>query len=205
MQPFTLSVIADHCGESKSGVNRWAKRSLRLPHSLRLFIITIGKCGERLPPPLYYMMQKADSIKPGLLELILLVDELSQNSQHSEDKEIYVMYLAHAAIILAKIEKGRDCMDDVGNAEKVFAQKKLKDSHAYATVYKSWSELAEMITQPSLEGLGMNERLLTLGLLSQFDDAVESRDVVMMRSILEKCKYTDADIDGILESELGGG
>ena len=150
------------------------------------------------------MMQKTDSIKSALLDLILLVDESSRSSQYSEDKDIYVMYLAHVALILAKIEKGRDCMDDVGNAEKVFAQKKLKDAHAYATVYKSWSELAEMITQPSLEGLGMNERLLTLGLLAQFDDAVERRDVGMMRSILEKCKYEEADIDDILESELGG-
>ena len=139
------------------------------------------------------------------MDLILLIDESSRNSLYYEDKQVYVMYLAQAGLILAKIEKGMDCMDDVGNAEKVFAQKRLKDTHAYDSVYKIWSELAEIITQPSLEGLGMNERLLTLGLLSQYDDAVEKRDVGMMRSILEKCKYTEADIDGIMESELGSG
>ena len=151
------------------------------------------------------MMQKADSIKSALLDLILFVDESSRNSQYPEDKGIYVIYLAHTAIILAKIEKGRDCMDDVRNAEKFFAQKKLKDTHSYATLYKSWSEIAEMITQPSLEGLGMNDRLLTLGLLPQFEEAVERRDVEMIRSILEKCKYGEADIDDILERELGRG
>ncbi|MGA1790816.1 MAG: hypothetical protein ACMUIM_04975 [bacterium] len=150
-------------------------------------------------------MQNVDYIKSGLLDLIMLIDESSRNSLYYEDKEVYVMYLAHAGLILAKIEKGMDCMADVTNAEKVFAHKKLKDTNAYAAVYKSWSEIAEMITQPSLDGLGMNERLLTLGLLSQYDDAVERRDVGMIRSLLEKCKYADADIDNILESELGWG
>ena len=151
------------------------------------------------------IMQNADYIKSGLLDLILLVDESSRNSLYYEDKQVYVMYLAHAGLILAKIEKGMDCKGDVGNAEKVFANKKLKDTNIYAAVYKSWSEIAETITQPSLDGLGMNERLLTLGLLSEYDDALEKRDVGMMRSILEKCKYEEADIDGILERELGRG
>ena len=151
------------------------------------------------------MMQNVDAIKSALLDLILFIDESSRNSQYSEDRGIYVIYLAHAALIFAKIEKGRDCIDDVYNAEKFFTQKKLKDADSYATVYKSWREIMEMITQPSLEGLGMNDRLLTLGLLPQFEEAVERRDVEMIRSILEKCKYGEADIDDILERELGRG
>ena len=115
------------------------------------------------------------------------------------------MYLAHAALILAKTEKGENCQEDIINAESLFDQSRPNDTAAYDALNKIWSALTMSLTQPSLEGMPVNERLFTLGLFDKFDDAVSRRDFRVLREILEKCMYEESEIKEIIEKEMGTG
>lgn len=48
-------------------------------------------------------------------------------------------------------------------------------------------------------GMTVNERLYVSGLLDEFDEAVEKRDVARVRCVLEKVELTDESIEPILE------
>jgi len=150
-------------------------------------------------------MEKIDSIKSAMADLILLVDELSHGSNNASDRKIYGMYLTHAALILAKAEKGKNFDDDFSNAEKLFEQSRPKDATAYAALNTIWSALITLLTKPSFEGMPVNERLFTLGLFDKFDDAVSRKDFRVLREILEKCMYEESEIKEIIEREMGAG
>lgn len=150
-------------------------------------------------------MEKTDSLKSALADLILLVDELSHGSNDAQDRKIYGMYLTHAAIILAKAEKGKNYDDDISNGERLFDQSRPKDATAYAALNKIWSGITTLLTQPALEGMPVNERLFALGLFDKFDDAVSRRDFRVLREILEKCMYEESEIKEIIEREMGTG
>jgi len=150
-------------------------------------------------------MEKTDSIKSAVADFILLIYEFSNRSSIAADRKIYGMYLTQAALILANAEKGKTCVDDILIAEKLFDQSRPKDATAYAALSKIWSGMTTMLTQTSLEGMSVNERLFTLGLFDKFDDAVSRKDFRVLREILEKCKYEESEIKEIIEREMGTG
>ncbi|MGA1795872.1 MAG: hypothetical protein ACMUIL_08420 [bacterium] len=150
-------------------------------------------------------MEKTDSIKSFVADFILLADKLSGETKDAEDRKIYRMYLTHAALILAKVEKGKSCEEDIINAEPLFDRSRPKDATAYDALHQIWSALTTLLTKPSFEGMSVNERLFAFGLFDQFDDAVSRRDFRMLRQILEKCMYEESEIKEIIEKEMGTG
>ncbi len=143
-----------------------------------------------------------DGIKTALSRYILLLNELAAESHYAGDRPIYRMYLAQAAVTLAKVETGQPLDDEIENAEHLFGNTWLNDGEAYRRLHEEWGIFKGLLGQ-SMQGMTVNERLFTLGLLGSFDDATRRQDSEDLKSILRKCLLDEAVIQSIVEERLG--
>ena len=111
------------------------------------------------------------------------------------------MYLAQVSVILAKVTQDRGVGDDIDTMERLFGNTWLKDGDAYAIAYSTWDEFKGLLTQ-SIRGMTVNERLSTLGLLDEFDKAVERRSEDRLKVVLSKCFLTQDNIQTIIDQQL---
>ena len=85
--------------------------------------------------------------------------------------------------------------------EHLFGNTWLKDGKAYAQAYSTWDEFKSLLTK-SIHGMTVNERLSTLGLLEEFDKAVEHKNEDRLRVVLSKCFLDEDNIQTIIDQQL---
>jgi hypothetical protein len=137
----------------------------------------------------------------ALSRFILEVKRLQDETHYAEDRRIYEMYLAQAAIILAKVADNRGVGDEISTMERLFGNTWIKDATAYTNAYSAWDDFKGLLTQ-SIHGMTVNERLFTLGLLDEFDKAVEKRSEDRLKAVLSKCFLTQENIQAIIDKQL---
>ncbi len=137
----------------------------------------------------------------ALSRFILEIKRLQDETHYAEDRPIYGMYLAQAAIILAKVAENRGVGDDVSTMERLFGNTWIKDSAAYNNAYSAWDDFKGLLTQ-SIHGMTVNERLFSLGLLDEYDKAVEKRSEDHLKAVLSKCFLTQENIRAIIDKAL---
>lgn len=133
----------------------------------------------------------------ALADFIAEVDRLNTETHQAEDRQIYGMYLARVAIVLAKVIRDEPIGDDVASMERLFGNTWLKDGQAYRAAYTAWDRFKGLVIQ-SLQGMTVNERLFSLGLLEHFDDAVARGDKAQLRAILFKCFLEQDNTEAII-------
>lgn len=139
-----------------------------------------------------------DSLLSALSRFIIEAKRLLEETHRAEDRHVYELYLLHAGVILAKITQDRTIGDDVATMERLFGNTWLQDEKAYHQAYSAWDEFKGLLTE-SIRGMTVNERLSTLGLLTQFDKAVECRSEDGLRIVLSKCFLNEGNIQKIIE------
>lgn len=137
----------------------------------------------------------------ALSRFITEVQCLQNESHNAGDRRIYDMYLAQAGIILAKVTQDRGVGDDIDTMERTFGNTWLEDGEAYAKAYSTWDEFKGLLTQ-SIHGMTVNERLSTLGLMDEFDKAVERKSEDRLKVVLSKCFLTQENIRAIIDRQL---
>lgn len=137
----------------------------------------------------------------ALSRFILEVKRQQDEAHYAEDRRIYEMYLAQAAIILAKVAEQQGIGDDISTMERLFGNTWIKDSSAYTKAYAAWDDFKGLISQ-SIHGMTVNERLFTLGLLGEFDKAVEKQSEDRLKTVLSKCFLTQENIRAIIDQQL---
>ena len=142
-----------------------------------------------------------DSQTIALSRFILEVQRLLIETHEANDRHIYDMYLAQAGVILAKVIQSQGIGTDIDSMERLFGNTWLKDDKAYARAYSAWDEFKALLTQ-SIHGMTVNERLFTLGLIDEFDKAIESKSKESMQNVLSKCFLTPDNIQAIITQVL---
>jgi len=137
----------------------------------------------------------------ALADFISEVGRLNAATRQAEDRQIYGMYLARVAIILAKVIRDEPIGDDISSMEKLFGNTWLKDEQSYREAYSTWDRFKGLIIQ-SLQGMTVNERLYNLGLFDQFDDAVARGDKAQLMAILFKCFLAQNNVEAIINQYL---
>jgi hypothetical protein len=149
-------------------------------------------------------MMNKDAITTVLARFISEMELQASSTHEAEDRPLYEKFLAKAAIILAKVHRDEAIRDDVSIMEKLFGNTWFKDEKAYTQIYTEWDIFKELLTQ-SIHGMTVNERLFNLGLLEEFDDAVNKRDELRLRAILFKCFLDENNIKAIIRQQLKKG
>jgi hypothetical protein len=142
-----------------------------------------------------------DSLLTALSRFIILTKHLLNETHQAEDRRIYEMYLAYSGVILAKIVQGQGIGDDIDSMEHLFGNTWLKDKKSYSQAYSSWDEFKQLLTQ-SIHGMTVNERLFNLGLMDEFDKAVEKDSESLLRVVLSKCFLSEDNILAIIKQQL---
>lgn len=142
-----------------------------------------------------------DSLITAISRFIMEAKRLQDETHEAEDRHIYEMYLAQAGVILAKVTQDRGIGNDIDIMDHLFGNTWLKDGNEYAKAYSTWDEFKGLLTQ-SIHGMTVNERLSTLGLLDEFDKAVERRSEDRLKVVLSKCFLTQDTIREIIDRKL---
>lgn len=129
------------------------------------------------------------------------VQRLLEETWESGDKAIFKKYLHKANAILCKVERGDPFDEDVSAMDLLFGRTWLTDTESYRNAYSEWDTFKGLLVQ-SIHGMTVNERLLVLGLLDEFDTAATSGDVHHLRRILEKCFVDEQTIEAIIKNEV---
>ena len=129
------------------------------------------------------------------------VKSLRDETHETEDRRIYEMYLSQAGVILAKVQQDQGIGNDINRMEHIFGNTWLTDGMAHTKAYSTWDKFKELLLQ-SIHGMTVNERLFALGLLDEFDKAIERRSEDRMRAVLSKCFLTQDNIQTIIDQQL---
>lgn len=143
-----------------------------------------------------------DALISALSRFVLEANRLLAETHHPGDRQIYEMYLARAGVILARIAHDLGIGNEINQMERLFGNTWLNDGEAYAKAYSTWDEFKRMLTQ-SIHGMTVNERLWTLGLMEEFERAVERRSEDRLKVVLSKCFLTQGNIRAIIDGQLG--
>ena len=147
------------------------------------------------------MIMKNDEKTAALSNLVLLIRKKHDNPEYAEDRSVYDSYMAYAAIILAKAVQEAPLQEDIDSMERVFGRTWLKSEESYREIYQAWDKFKKLLTQ-SIQGMTVNERLFTLGLLEEYDNAAMSKDKNSLCRILRKCLLSEENIQAIINREF---
>lgn len=149
------------------------------------------------------MMNKED-LTTALARFISEMEQQAGSTHEAEDRPLYDKFLANAAIILAKVEQDTPIGDDVATMERLFGHTWFKDEEAHTKIYTEWDTFKGLLRQ-SIHGMTVNERLFSLGLLEEFDEAVAKHDEPHLRGVLFKCFLGEDNIEAIIKQQLKKG
>ncbi len=146
-------------------------------------------------------MTNKDTLKLALARFISEIDQRAGCTSQAEDRPLYDKFLAGAAIIMAKVEQDEPIGSDICSMERLFGHTWFRDEEAYARIYTEW-DCFKGLLRMSFKGMTVNERLVALGLLEEFDKAVALRDEPYLRGVLFKCLLDDAAVEAIIKQQL---
>ena len=151
---------------------------------------------DELNDPMKYTLHK--SLLEALSEYILVVQKLYEDCRDAEDRHIYRDYLSNASVIIALIISNKAFDKEIELAEHYFGNTWLKDTISYNKQYSVWCTFTGLLRK-SLQSMTVNERIFTLGLDREYDNAKMSKNTEQIKLLLRKCLLTESDIETILQ------
>ncbi len=145
-----------------------------------------------------------DALTTALARFISEMERQAGSTHEAEDRPLYDKFLAKAAVIIANVEQDQPIGDDVATTERLFGHTWFKDKDAYTRIYTEWDTFKGLLRQ-SIHGMTVNERLSSLGLLEEFDEAVAKHDEPRLRAVLFKCFLSDDNVEAIIRQHLKKG
>jgi len=142
-----------------------------------------------------------DSLISALSHFIIEAKRLMDETHQAQDRQIYGLYLAHVGVILAKIAQDEGIGDAIDTMERLFSNTWLRDEKAYHQLYSAWDDFKRLLAE-FIHGMTVNERLYTLGLLDEFDKAVQHGSEDRMRIVLSKCFLSENNIRRIIDHQF---
>jgi hypothetical protein len=142
-----------------------------------------------------------DALTTALARFISEMEQQAGSAHEAEDRPLYDKFLAKTAIIVAKVEQEKPIGDDLATMERLFGHTWFKDEDAYTRIYTKWDTFKGLLTQ-SIHGMTINERLFSLGLLDEFDEAVAKHDEPRLRGVLFKCFLTNDNVEAIIRQQM---
>jgi|GEM_PF-2787009 len=149
-------------------------------------------------------MMNKDALTTALARFISEMERKVGSTHEAEDRPLYDKFMAKAAIIMAKVEQDQPIGEDVATIERLFGHTWFKDEKAYTRIYEEWDTFKRLLTQ-SIHGMTVNERISSLGLLDEFDEAVAEHDEPHLRAVLSKCFLGDDNVEAIIKQQLTKG
>jgi hypothetical protein len=141
-------------------------------------------------------------------ELALMIDAFSmglKKCNRPEDRKLVSDYLAALAPLLARAVLGENIIKDLKGIERLFGQTWLIDQEPFEMVFKHWRTFKDEYEVFALSGMTVNERLSILDLLSEYDQAIKSRDKERVRKILQSIRLDEETIIQIIKKEIKSG
>ena len=138
------------------------------------------------------------ALTTAISRFILELERLAKATHKAEDRLLYETFLARASVIIAKVVQDQPIGDDIVSMDRMYGNTWFRDDDAFKKAYSEWDTFKGLLTQ-SIYGMTVNERLFTLDLVDEFDDAVARGDESRARGILLKCFLDVHDIDAIIE------
>jgi hypothetical protein len=142
-----------------------------------------------------------EALRTALANFIVELDRQARNTHDAEDRPLYETFLSRAAVVIAKVEQGKNIGDDVSDIERLFGHTWFKDGNAYKKIYSERDSFKAMVAQ-SIYGMTVNEHLYELGLFDEFDNAIASGDEPRLRAVLSKCFLSNENIEVIIARQL---
>lgn len=139
----------------------------------------------------------------ALAETIALFEAGLARCARAEDRSLVADYLSALAPILAAATLGENVLARLDNIERLFGHTWLIDDAPFRPALEKWREFRSEYEHGVFSGMTVNERLWALGLMEEYDRAIQAGDRARLRSILERVKVDAASIDRILDSSLG--
>ena len=139
----------------------------------------------------------------ALAETVTLFEAGLARCTRAEDRSLVSDYLSALAPILAAAVRGEDVLARLDSVERLFGNTWLIDDAPFLPALEKWRQFRSEYEQWVFSGMTVNERLCALGLMDEYDRAIQSRDRARLRRILERVKVDAASIDRILKSSLG--
>ena len=118
-----------------------------------------------------------------------------------EDRVLVRKYMAVLAAVLAKATLGQDVIEDLTSIERLFGNSWIVDDRPFQNAFNLWRQFKDEYERFALGAMTVNERLLAMGLLQEFDAATTSGDAEKMRQILMRIYVDSESIDKIIENE----
>jgi hypothetical protein len=88
--------------------------------------------------------------------------------------------------------------------ERLFGNTWFRDEVAYKRTYTEWDIFKVLVAQ-SIHGMTVNERLFSLGLFEEFNEAVARQDESRLRGVLLKCFVNEYDVEIIVRQKIKKG
>lgn len=138
-----------------------------------------------------------DALRTAMACFILAIERQRQSTREANDRPLYQTFLAHTAVLAAKVEHNLPLHNDVKELDRLFGHTWFKDVDAYTCIYAEWDIFKDLLDR-SIHGMTVNERLFNLGLVEEFDHAVTRRDEPRVRAILFKCCIDEDSTEAII-------
>jgi len=86
-----------------------------------------------------------EALIKALSEFILIVNDVNENTNVAEDRPIYQIFLATAAIISALIINGKPLTKEIDLMEHNIGQTWIKDQNSYNKITISWRLFTDLL------------------------------------------------------------
>ena len=134
----------------------------------------------------------------ALAESILEFQSGLAHTNRAEDRSTAATYLAALAPLLARATLGDDILRDIPTVERLFGTTWIIDDHPFENAFTKWREFVSTYSQHALGGMTVNERLVAMNLLDDFDAASKRHDTATIRDILRRLYLDESSIEAIL-------
>ena len=112
----------------------------------------------------------------------------------SKDQAKVEKYLVALGSMLAKCTLGQSAIDDLKIIEKLFDTTTIDDPAPFQKGFDLWSRFKTEYERFELGGMTVNERLVIMDLMDDYEVAVKSKDETTVRSILNRVYVDDESI-----------
>jgi hypothetical protein len=140
-----------------------------------------------------------------LAETIQKFEQGIKGSNRPEDRKTASDYLASLAPLLARAVLGEDILKDLGSIERLFGHTWIIDQKPFEDAFSSWASFKREYEQWALSGMTVNERLTSLGLMKEFEDACNSNDKERAKTILQRIDMDQESITAIISKHMKNG
>jgi hypothetical protein len=134
-----------------------------------------------------------------LAEVIDSFERGIHKSNRPEDRKLAGDYLASLAPLLASAVLGEDILRRLPVIERLFGHTWLIDDAPFQEALSKWRAFRDEYEKFALSSMTVNERLVALGTMKDFERAEAARDAQEVRRLLTQAHVDEVSIQRIID------